>query len=382
MKSKLIPLSFFVYIVATGISFIAFRSLLPGAEALINPAAVVYEDGSLVINPGEPKTEICPINGDYFTITEKTAWEKRRPLLVMIENHQESRPQSGLGQADLVYEAVAEGGITRFMGVFYCDAVSQDNIVGPVRSARTYYLDWASEYSKNPLYAHVGGANTPNKANALGQIVDYGWGGENDLNQFALTVNECWRDYSRLGRQVATEHTMYCSTEALWKIGANRGWAAKGEDGELWSDQFTPWKFADPKPVSSPEIDTIAFDFWDYPQYSVSWKYDPESNQYLRSNGGSEHLDNNTDTQLTARVVIIQYVTETGPIDDHKHMLYGTIGTGNALVFQNGQVIKATWSKSSRTDRTIFLDPSKKEIEFARGKIWIEALPKGNQVDY
>jgi len=63
-------------------------------------------------------------------------------------------------------------------------------------------------------------------------------------------------------------------------------------------------------------------------------------------------------------------------------MLYGTIGTGNALVFQNGQVIKATWSKSSRTDRTIFLDPSKKEIEFARGKIWIEALPKGNQVDY
>ena len=116
MKSKLIPLSFCLHYRHWNI-LCRFPLSSSRAEALINPAAVVYEDGSLVIDPGEPKTETAPSTVTTSPLPRKQPG-KTTPLLVMIENHQESRPQSGLGQADLVYEAVAEGGITRFMGVF------------------------------------------------------------------------------------------------------------------------------------------------------------------------------------------------------------------------------------------------------------------------
>jgi hypothetical protein len=199
--------SIVLYLVTAGISFSLFSSKVPGVvtqnsggEAGGLPAIANQIDE----DPALPRTEACPLNGSLKTQQAKDAWSKRRPLAVMIENHEESRPQSGLSSADVVYEAVAEGGITRFMAVFLCPF--NDIQVGPVRSARTYFLDWVSEY--NSLYAHVGGANTPGPANALGQIIDYKI---LDLNQFGIGFPTFWRDYQRLGHPVATEHTMYSS---------------------------------------------------------------------------------------------------------------------------------------------------------------------------
>lgn len=393
---KIVTRTFFgvliaVYLSVTAVSFGYFRFVAGGVipEELTSPIGEEPEQigsdfGDLLVDipAGAPQIAPCPLNGVMYTEAERDAWSKRRPMLVMIENHQESRPQSGLGNADIVYESVAEGAITRFMAAFYCNAIQRDMVIGPVRSARTYFLDWASEYSKNPIYVHVGGANTPNKANALGQIEDYGWGGENDLNQFALTVKECWRDYSRLDHTVATEHTMYCSTEALWAVAERRGWAATGQDKVAWDKTFVPWKFADPKP-ETPKATKISFDFWtDFADYAVVWDYDSATNMYKRSNGGSAHTDRNTGKQLESRVVVVQFTKETGPIDDHKHMLYGTIGTGKATIFQNGQVIQANWSKKDRLARTVFTDSKGKEIEFARGRIWIHNLDIGSEVNF
>ena len=101
--------------------------------ALPGPSSAFEED------PKAPKTEACPLNGEKRTKKAREFWEKRRPLAVMVENHTEARPQSGLSSADVVYEAVAEGGISRFMALFYCNL--SDTQVGPVRSARTYFLD-------------------------------------------------------------------------------------------------------------------------------------------------------------------------------------------------------------------------------------------------
>lgn len=389
MKKLLFPVCLVViYLVAFtgtyyGLSYMDSTSQSQMTSPLADYQKEEAKSQILDIEPGAPKIAPCPLNGEMYTQTEKDAWTKRRPMTVMIENHLDSRPQSGLSSADIVYESIAEGGITRFMGVFYCDAVSQDLTLGPVRSARTYFLDWASEYAKNPIYVHVGGANTPNKANALGQIEQYGWGGENDLNQFALTVKECWRDYNRLGRTVATEHTMYCSSEALWKVAEKRGWPAVGQDGNPWDIKFVSWKFADPKAIATPKATNISFDFWkDYKDYAVSWSYDATLNAYLRTNGGVAHVDKNTDKQIAVRNLVVMHTKETGPIDDHMHMLYGTIGTGTATIFKNGDVVEAKWSKKDRTSRTIFTDAKGKEIEFARGKIWIENLAIGAKVNY
>ena len=139
--------------------------LFPGMETIFYEEAV-RRDGEktrittevMTIDTSGPRDQKCPLNGAYFTKGEREVWEKRRPLAVMIENHADSRPQSGLSRADVVYEAVAEGGISRFLAVFYCGAAAgsaKPYDVGPVRSARTYFLDWASEYADYPLYLHA-----------------------------------------------------------------------------------------------------------------------------------------------------------------------------------------------------------------------------------
>ncbi|MBU1200529.1 DUF3048 domain-containing protein [Patescibacteria group bacterium] len=378
-KSKLIIILVATYLSSAGLTF----AFWPTSSGLVSPSIVTDPSGQPTIDPGEPRTEACPLNSALYTKTEKALWETRRPMVVMIENHTEARPQSGLSKADIVYETIAEGGITRFMAVYYCDAAFGDTILGPVRSARTYFLDWASEYSENPIYVHVGGANTPGKANALGQIGDYGWAGENDLNQFGLSVNECRRDYDRIGHDVATEHSMYCFTEALWKLADKRGWSAIGEDKESWDETFTSWKFTNKKPENGDPATNITFDFWDkFSQYTVNWQYSADTKVYKRINGGKSQIDNNTDNQLEATTVMIQFVTETGPIDDLKHMLYGTTGAGKAIVFTNGQAENLTWKKKTRLDRTIFYNLKGKEYNFQPGKIWIEAVSTSNTISY
>lgn len=371
-----------VFFIGAGLSYVVTPSKAP--KKLESPYAgeVTPAAGKFLvdINPSEPRDQACPLNGLSYTKTEKNLWEKQRPMAIMIENHLDARPQSGINEADIVYESVAEGGITRFMAVFYCDSSAQDLIVGPVRSARTYFLDWASEYGKYPLYVHVGGGNTPNKANALGQIKDYGWYGGNDLNQFGLSIKECWRDYNRLGHQAATEHTMYCSTSKLLDVANKRGYTSNDPKGDSWLKYFTPWKFgATPDGGTGKPATNISFDFWkDFFQYTVKWDYDSASKTYLRSTGGSAHIDRDTNKQLATGTIILQFVTETGPIDEEKHMLYGTIGSGNAIIFSQGQAFTATWSKKSRLDRTIFKDAKGKDFQFVPGKIWVEILSKTN----
>ena len=85
------------------------------------PAPIVGTNGQVAFDPKLPKTQECPLNGVKYSKQQEAWWQKHRPLGVMIENHQEARPQSGIASADVIYEAVAEGGITRFMALFYCN---------------------------------------------------------------------------------------------------------------------------------------------------------------------------------------------------------------------------------------------------------------------
>jgi len=372
-----------LYLVSTGASFATFRYLRTSPITSSAPLPTTAE-GELAIDPNAPRNKECPINGKKYTDIEEKAWSRISPLTIMVENHLDSRPQSGLSEADVIYEAVAEGGITRFLAVFYCDVVAKDTLIGPVRSARTYYLDWASEYGKYPFYVHVGGANTPGPANALGQIQKYGWGGRtgNDINQFSVGFPTFWRDYERLGRTVATEHTMMTTSAKLWGQTEKRGWTNKNPDGESWDKTFKEWKFADDADDRG-SMSNISFDFWEgFKQYDVRWEYDQESNEYKRVNGGESLVDHNTGQQLTAKNIIIQFTIEKGPIDELKHMLYTTIGKGEAIIFQNGEVVKGTWEKDSRTARTQFFDKKGKEVKFVRGRIFIEILAKGSDVSY
>lgn len=375
-----------LYLVSTGISYASFSYFKP-APKLSPLSPVPAEQTRSNIDLTAPKTEECPLNGAKFTKGEKEIWQKRRPLMVMIENHQEARPQSGVSKADVVYEAVAEGGITRFMGIFYCGVSAADSEIGPVRSARTYFLDFASEYSDFPLYAHVGGANTPGPANALGQIGDYGWLKKgNDMNQFAVGFPTFWRDYERIGHTVATEHTMYSTTDKLYAVAEKRNLNNVDGDGNAWDKNFVKWSFKDEAKSEERGNKSPEFIFWKgYADYGVKWAYDATNNIYQRFNGGVPHKDRNDDSPFQAKTVVTVFMKESRANDGYEnnlHLLYGTKGSGKALVFEDGQVVEGTWEKKDRKDRMIFKDTKGKEIKLNRGQIWVEVLPVGSEVKY
>ncbi len=401
-KQKLLVLLLF-YVVSTGVSYAIASQVMKGKTVAVpgektaqtQITATEEEDTTkklLTIDPKEPKDQACPLNGKLYTATEKAAWEKRRPLAVMIENSPDARPQSGLSKADVVFEAMAEGGVTRFMGLFYCDAQAEDTTVAPVRSARTYFLDWASGFNL-PLYVHVGGANTPGPADALGQLSDYGWNGQNDMNQFSIGYPTFVRDYNRVpGKDLATEHTMVSSTEKLWAVGAKRGWTnlsperkvgKKTVGGVDWKDGYNPWTVGDDAPAGSPTAPTISFEFWDgFDSYAVKYQYDKASNSYKRFLAGEPHVDLNTNQQIMVKNAIVLFSEEKGPIDDKKHLLYKTTGTGDVWIFQNGELIKGKWTKKDRQGQLMFIDSKGKDIPLVRGLTWISVVAPKTTVSY
>jgi hypothetical protein len=400
MKKQTLLITLGLYIASSVLSFGAFSMMsgstpsvknLVGGEAEDSNAQATTKLGALLqIDPTSPKDQACPLSGQHYTLQEREAWEKRRPLAVMIENSPDARPQSGMAAADVVYEAVAEGGVTRFMGMFYCGVQAYDTTLAPIRSARSYFVDWASGYNL-PLYVHVGGANTPGPSDALGQINQYGWALQNDLNQFSIGYPTFIRNANRVGREVATEHTMETTTEKLWAVAEKRGWtnlSPERRSGKTvvpvadWKAGFTPWTFEDDVTTDGTVI-SIAYSFWSgYNQFSVEWKYDAEENVYLRSMGGQPHIDLNDDVQVAAKNVVALLTTEKGPINEQKHMLYRTTGTGEALVFKNGEVIKATWSKKTRESELQLLDAKGKPLAMGRGLTWISVLDPSFDLTY
>lgn len=399
MNKKTLVITLLVYIASSALSYAGFSLLAKSPlKSVIDQAGkggvITQEEEStklaqlLQIDPSEPKDQVCPLNGKLFTKTEMDAWSKKRPLAVMIENSPDARPQSGLSDADIVFEALAEGGVTRFMGMFYCGVQKYDTTIAPVRSARTYFIDWASGFNY-PLYTHVGGANLPGPANALGQLSDYGWTLENNLNQFSIGYPTFVRNANRLDREVATEHTMETTSEKLWTVADERGWTNMSPErfvgkkkigGDDWKDGYTVWKFQDSAPKAG-TVNNIAYEFWDgFSEYGVSWKYEPSTNTYKRTMAGAPHTDLNNDKQIEASTVITLFTKESKPIDELKHILYTTIGKGNVTIYQNGDAIKGTWEKKDREAQIKFFDRKGQEIELSGGLIWISVLDDSTKV--
>lgn len=384
----IISLALLAYIAATIGAFFLFSETQVGRKLVVSQSPLTqtsstapgtHQDanGTMIFDQSAPKTESCPINGALYSSDQKTWWQQHEPMGVMIENHTEARPQSGLSYADVVYEAVAEGGITRFLGIFYCQDAPQ---IGPVRSARVYFINFLSEYGPFPLYTHVGGANEGGPADALGEIAGLGWDGYNDLNQFSIGFPTFWRDYNRLGHTVATEHTMYSTTGKLWAYAKqNRNITSNTKDG-AWDKTFTPYGFKDDTDLSArPISQTVHLEFWSSDSdYFVDWIYDPKANVYKRNNGGVPHLDKDTNKQLSTKNLVVFHMEESHANDGYEnnvHLLYKNIGSGDADVFIDGKQIKATWRKDSRTARTLLYDSSKNPIKFDRGTIWFSVLP-------
>ncbi|MDB5175219.1 MAG: hypothetical protein JWM81_77 [Candidatus Saccharibacteria bacterium] len=312
------------------------------------PVAAVPKTIAKKVAPPAPTTVASTLSG----LQVDPSLNARPVTAVMIENSTDARPQSGLGQASVVFEAIAEGGITRFLTLFQ-DTTPTD--LGPVRSVRPYYLEWATSFDA-PI-AHVGGS-----PEALADIKT--WGAK-DLDQF-FNAGAYHRITSR-----AAPHNVYTSLDNLLQLSASKGFTKSTFTG-------FPRKADQPTKVA-PTEKSINFAI-SGPDYNAHYDYDATSNSYLRSEGGAPHMDASTNTQIRAKVVIglvIPYAIQS----DGKHSEYTTAGaSGQAYVFQDGKLTIGTWSKATRTSQFVFTDAAGKVIALNAGPTWLTAVSAANKI--
>ena len=308
--------------------------------------------------PSEPRTEVSPINGTLFTKTEMAKLTTRRPIAVMINNHDVARPQSGLNSADVVFEALAEGGITRFMAIFWSEAPKK---VGPIRSARQYYLEWLSPY--DPLYIYDGCADTDNpKTDACSNIYSY------NIKKIATIGAWRWNDGVRYA-----PHNEYSSLFTAWEYAEDRDWDSM--------PKIEAWKFKKDASVEQRGTKTkVKITFHERLNnggaYDSIWTYDSKTNTYLKMTGGKIHIDQETNTQVFAKNLILQEVVLTPSYDSKGRIILTTIDEGKATYLMDGKVTSGTWKKTSRTDRTTYYDSENNEVQFNRGRVWISIIPR------
>lgn len=279
------------------------------------------------------------------------------PACVMIENAAFSgvRPQSGLSAASVIYEIIVEGGITRLLAVY---AGEQADPVGPIRSARDTYLEFASEY--NCAYVHVGGSYTATLA-----ISRFGMRDLDALREYQWF----WRDGSKYA-----PHNLFTNTENLYKA---------IEEGHSWIDAptYTSWKFVDDAKLPDGDAATaVSVNFGG--SYDVNYIYNEEGKYYERTNGGVLQTDANTDRTLTTRNIIVQHVPPGIYIEGKGRVNFSVTGEGVVEIFRNGVLTKGIWKKVDRLDRTRFYDETGKEIPLARGNSWVEIVPEGYTVEW
>jgi hypothetical protein len=266
------------------------------------------------------------------------------PMAVIIENHSSVRPQSALSQAGVVYEALAEGGITRFLAIF---ATSGQIDLGPVRSARPYFVQLAREY--NGMFVHAGASPQATKEISTTSIIDF--------NQFYKPYN-----FKRItGRP--KEHALFTSLHLL-ELGRK---SLKLDD----VGTYDAWQFKDDTPAAAASIKNISIDF-STPIYRVTYIYDSNTNTYQRSQGGAPSVDKINNQRLAPKNVVVMLTTST--LYDALRRNIAVVGEGKALVFIDGTVIQGIWKKASPSARLQFVDSAGTNIRLNRGQTWVEVV--------
>ncbi|HYH94163.1 MAG TPA: DUF3048 domain-containing protein [Candidatus Saccharimonadales bacterium] len=285
----------------------------------------------------------------------------RLPLAVMIDDSRAARPQSGFNAASIVYQATADGFETRYMLVFQ---EGDTKAVGPVRSARFFLAQWASEL--HAALAH--------------------YGGDQRTRRHIKHNPQMFTDVDGLGRgngayhrikSRRAPHNAYASTASIRRMALKLGAT------ELMSRRLHLRPFVDPSPEAGrAESQKIRIP---YRTNVITYRFERTTNRYLRSIDGKAHIDPADDERVTAANVVVlfqKFRIDTKIEPGHSRPDIKTLGTGKALVFREGRVVKGTWSKTGDTAPTRILDADGVEIPLVRGRTFIQVVPIGAKVSY
>lgn len=317
----------------------------PIAKAVIKTAAPVVASDTVPSNltglPVAPAVNQRPVTG------------------VMIENSDDARPQSGLDQAGVVFEAVAEAGITRFLALFQDTAPSY---IGPVRSARPYYLQWCLSF--DCAYAHVGGS-----PDALSDIPT--WNIKN-MDEF---TNGSY--FQRISSREAP-HNVYTSMAQLNSLEASKGFGTA---------KFTSWPRKPDAPAKTLTANVINFNP-SSSDFADSYQYVAKTNNYVRSEAGAPHTELDASGNVTTimpKVVIAMILPESqGALDASGayYTDYNALGSGPARIFQDGLEEDCTWNKANNNSPITFTDTAGNQIKLDAGQVWITILGSTSEVSY
>ncbi len=293
----------------------------------------------------------APLSGNL--VTEELA--ERRPIAVVVENHPDARPQSGLNSASLVYETFAEGGITRFLAFFQ---ENEPKEIGPVRSARVYFVEWATSY--RAIFAHVGG-----NIEALEMIPKLNI---EDVNQFYFS-KYFWRDNTRYA-----PHNVYTTIQKLYD-------AVKSKNKETTDKNISSFVFKkdiekEKRPIAN------SFTVFFNQSYAVTYNYLPEDNYYYRNMLKSAQKDKTSGEQIKAKNVIVCYSDFSygkTKIGEQKTIIR-TTGSGTANFFIDGVKTEGKWSRINSSSITRFYNTDGTELKLNPGTTWVEFVPQGTQV--
>lgn len=309
--------------------------------------ALSYLQINISENFVSPSSDLYERKLDGVKVAKKS--ENLLPVSIMIENHTDARPQSGLAEAKIVYEFLSEYHITRFLAVY--DLSEDLEKIGPVRSARPYSIDLANEYGG--IFVHSGGS--PKSLEMLKKDLPI-----YDLNEFFGYNSEY---FTRLTQRKAP-HNLYTSTSQLIQAKKD-GWLTDNGD-------FKEWSFKDDAAGQSPQASLIEINYSTSNKlFQVLWEYMPDNNEYKRWQAQQPQLDENN-RPIISKNIIIQYADHR--VIDEVGRREITLDTkGEATVFLDGLMVDAKWQKEN--GRTTFYDKNGNEIEFNRGPIWVQIVP-------
>jgi hypothetical protein len=291
---------------------------------------------------------INPLTGLY--ISEKVA--TRRPIGVMINNLKKALPQSGISQADIIYETLVEGGICRLFAIYQDFNATK---IGPIRSARHYYLDFAFDH--DAIYAHYG--RSPQADLAFSN-----WNSPNIDGLSYLDDIMCFVDPNR-----TKPHNRYTSYSGLIAAINSTGYRTdiKINNKFNFSDK-------DYRPKNGTKSIKVTLPF---SHYQTSWfEYNDKDKLYYRFQFNDTHIDKETGEQLKYKNVIIQYANIwVIPNDSEGRLDMNLISKGNGLYVTNGVYIPITWEKTSHYNPTKYYLEDGTKLKINKGKTWISVFP-------
>lgn len=282
------------------------------------------------------------------------------PYAVMIDNHPDARPQFGLGNARIVYETLVEGSFTRYMALFQNSEVEK---IGPVRSAREYFLDYVEEW--NADYVHSGGAPS-----ALAQLEDRGIKNVEEISY--LGTKYFWRDTRKVG-----PHNLYTSTDYMSDARAYLEYPNEEENIVRWTYDASN---RPPVKTATNTADTLSIN-WSH-DYEVQYEYSERFRVYERFINSKPDVDAQDAKQITAHNILVLRVPPEEVVDAVGRIELNVTGTGEMTLFRDGVAFKGTWIKETAKSATKLLDMNNNPLVLAPGTTWVEVVPETREVSY